>query len=185
MKRFFIIILSVLSVFLLAASCEKADGEAEYGNLLVYIPQAMTNGTIDNIYDVPSGDAEYTYNFRVQEGVVNVFLSVYRSGKIKAREVIVDVIADLNSTAAQAEALGAETMPSSLYTLPAKAGVPAGVNSGSFYLAVPKASLMDETHAGKIYVLCVRIANPSNYELNEDASEVVVRLDVDALKACL
>lgn len=184
MKKTVIILLSALCLFAFA-SCEKADGEAEYGNLIVYIPQAMTNGIIDNVYDVPSGGLEDTYNFKAETGTVDVFLGVYRSGKINAAEVTVDVLVDEAATQAQAAELGAEVMPAAMYTLPAKATVPAGVNSKTFYLSIPRSALTEAANAGKVYVLCVSIANPTRFELNEDASTVVVRLDVDALKALI
>ena len=177
-------ILSIFAALAFAAlciSCQKGDGDAEYGNILVYIPQAMTNGSIDNVYAVPGGEAERTYNFKESGDVVNVFLGVYRSGKIDAKEVTVSVAVDDAESQAQAASLGAAVMPSSLYTLPSSAKVEAGKNSTTFYLALSKAALKDAANAGKTYVLCVRISNPSNYELNEDASVVVVKLDVDAL----
>ena len=181
-------ILSIFASIALAAlciSCQKGDGDAEYGNILVYIPQAMTNGSIDNVYAVPGGDAERTYNFKAEGDVVNVFLGVYRSGKINAKEVTVNVAVDDAESQAQASAAGAAVMPSSLYTLPSSAKVEAGKNATSFYLALSKSALQDAANAGKTYILCVRISNPSNYQLNEDASVVVVKLDVDALKALI
>lgn len=51
------IILSVIAAMsaMLAVSCQKGDGEADYGNSLIYIPQATVSAGIDNYYNVPSG----------------------------------------------------------------------------------------------------------------------------------
>ena len=170
---------------LVSVSCQKGDGDAEYGNAFVYIPQAMTNGTIDNVYAVPAGADVYTYNFKVENSVVKVFLSVYRSGKLDVGEVTVNIEANASSSSEQAAALGAEVMPSDMYSLPQKATVPAGENGTTFYLEIYKDALTAASASGKSYVLCVDIKNPTAFKLNEDASEVVVKLDVDAMKTYL
>lgn len=182
MKKIFSVLAS-LATLVFFVSCQKGDGDAEYGNALVYIPQAFTNGTIDNIYPVPSGDAENTYNFKVDGESVNVYLGVYRSGKLDGSAVKVTVAADASASSAQAAALGAKVMPGSLYSLPATAQVEAGENACTFFLTIPKSELTKPANAGQVYVLCVRISDPSAYKLNEDGSVVVVKLDVDALKA--
>lgn len=63
------IILSVIAAMsaMLAVSCQKGDGEADYGNSLIYIPQATVSAGIDNYYNVPSGGAENTLNFGTTE----------------------------------------------------------------------------------------------------------------------
>lgn len=179
MKKIFFSIIATLCAFA-AVSCQKGDGDAEYGNAVVYIAQAMTNGAIDNVCAVPAGADVYTYNFKVEENVVKVFLSVYRSGKLDASEVTVNIAADATESAAQAAAMGAKVMPESMYSLPLKATVPAGQNGATVYLELQKSALQS---ASGVYVLCVGISNPSKYELNEAASSVVVKLDADAMKA--
>ena len=44
------IILSVIAAMsaMLAVSCQKGDGEADYGNSLIYIPQATVSAGIDS-----------------------------------------------------------------------------------------------------------------------------------------
>ena len=175
-----ILLLATICV-LAAVSCQKGDGDAEYGIAQVYITQAMTNGTIDNVYAVPGGDDVYTYNFKVEENVVKVFLSVYRSGKLDVDEVTVDVVADDAASAQQATALGAAIMPQDMYSLPAKVTVPAGQNAVTFYLELQKSAL--SAASGKVYVLCVGVKNPTAFQLYEPASQVIVKLDVDAMKA--
>lgn len=68
------IILSVIAAMsaMLAVSCQKGDGEADYGNSLIYIPQATVSAGIDNYYNVPSGGAENTLNFGTTETDVDI-----------------------------------------------------------------------------------------------------------------
>jgi hypothetical protein len=56
--------MSVICLFALA-SCAKGDGDKIYGVEKVYIPQSMSDGGITNVYNVPSGGGEYTYNFSI------------------------------------------------------------------------------------------------------------------------
>lgn len=182
MKKILFSILATLCAFA-AVSCQKGDGDAEYGNAVVYIAQAMTNGAIDNVYAVPAGADVYTYNFKVEENAVKVYLSVYRSGKLNAEDVTVNLEANASASAEQAKAMGAEVMPEAMYSLPLKATVPGDKNSTTVYLELQKSAL--QAASGKVYVLCVDITNPTKYELSKDASEVVIKLDVDAMKAYL
>jgi hypothetical protein len=169
--------MSVISIFALA-SCAKGDGDKEYGVEKVYIPQAMVDGGITNIYNVPSGGGEYTYNFSIEEETVEVYLGVLRSGKQSGNAFSVDVLVNAVSTEAQAAALGAEVMPA-IYTLPTKVKVDAGTNGTTFNLSINKESL--KAQAGKKLVLCIALANPTAYELSPKASEVTVLVDVNAL----
>ena len=83
--------MSVISLFALV-SCAKGDGDKDYGVEKVYIPQAMADGGISNVYNVPSGEGEYTYNFAIEAETVEVFLGVMRSGKQAGQAFSVDVV---------------------------------------------------------------------------------------------
>ena len=179
MRKILFSIMSVICLFALA-SCAKGDGDNDYGVEKVYIPQAMIDGGITNIYNVPSGGGEYTYNFSVEEETVEVYLGVLRSGKQAGEAFTVDVVVNSTTTASQAAELEAEAMPASLYTLPENVKVDAGTNSTLFSLSLNKAAL--KAQAGKKLVLCVGLANPSKYELSEKGAEVTVLVNVDALK---
>lgn len=179
MRKILFAIVSVISLFALA-SCAKGDGDKDYGVEKVYIPQSMADGGITNIYNVPSGDGEYTYNFSVEEETVEVFLGVIRSGKQAGEAFSVDVVVNDETTAAKAAELGAEVMDPGIYTLPSSVSVAAGTNSKTFHLSLSKAGL--KANAGKKLVLCIALASPTRYELSEKASEVTVLVDVDALK---
>ena len=171
--------MSIVALFALA-SCAEGDGDKDYGIEKVYIPQSMADGGITNIYNVPSGEGEYTYNFAITEETVEVYLGVIRSGKQAGEAFSVNIVINDESTAAQAAALQAEVMPESLYTLPESISVAAGKNAASFNLSLNKAAL--KSYAGKKLVLCIALASPTKYELSEKASEVTVLVDVDALK---
>ena len=170
--------MSVFALFALV-SCAKGDGDKIYGVEKVYIPQSMADGGITNVYNVPSGDGEYTYNFAIEEETVEVFLGVMRSGKQAGEAFTVNVVVNDQTTAAQATSLEAEVMDAGIYTLPESVTVAAGTNSKTFNLSLNKAALKAE--AGKKLVLCVALASPTKYELNEKASEVTVLVNVDAL----
>ena len=170
--------MSVLCLFALA-SCAKGDGDKDYGVEKVYIPQSMTDGGITNVYNVPSGEGEYTYNFEITSETVEVFLGVLRSGKQTGSAFTVDVVVNDETSAAMAVKYGAEVMDPSYYTLPEKVSVDAGTNSKTFHLSLNKAALKEK--AGKKLVLCVGLANCTAYEISEKAAEVTVLVNVNAL----
>lgn len=174
MKRIFTI-LSIAAAALLTLSCQKGDGDADYGNEFVYMPQATVSGGIDNYYNVPTGQ-ENTANYYIEDGNVNVLLGVVRSGKSAYTAFSVDVLTDDALSSKAAENLGATVLPASAYTLPAKADVKDGEAGASFVLAVQQSALQ-----GGKYVLGVKIANPSKYELAKSNTSVVVVIDSDAL----
>lgn len=182
MRKILFTIMSVISLFALV-SCAEGDGDKDYGIEKVYIPQSMADGGITNIYNVPSGEGEYTYNFSIEEETVEVFLGVIRSGKQAGEAFTVDVIVNDETTASQANALGAEVMDPGIYTLPSKVSVEAGTNSKGFNLSLNRAALKaikDEGAVEKL-VLCIALASPTKYELSEKASEVTVLVNVGAL----
>jgi hypothetical protein len=178
MRKILFTIMSVISLCALV-SCAQGDGDKDYGVEKVYIPQSMADGGITNVYKVPSGDGEYTYNFSIEAETVEVFLGVMRSGKQSGEAFTVNVVVNDETSASQAAALGAEVMDASIYTLPESVSVAAGTNSKTFNLSLNKAALKEK--AGKKLVLCVGLASPTKYELSEKASEVTILVDVNAL----
>lgn len=174
MKRFLMAI-SIAAAALLSLSCQKGDGDADYGNEFVYIPQATVSGGIDNYYNVPSG-LENTANYYIEGGNVNVLLGVIRSGKSAYKAYSVDILTDDALSAKAASELGAKVLPASAFTLPGKASVPDGEAGVSFVLAAQQTALT----AGK-YVVAVKIANPSKYELSKSNTSVIVVIDADQL----
>ena len=178
MRKIIFSIMSAICLFALA-SCAKGDGDKDYGVEKVYIPQAMADGGITNVYKVPSGEGEYTYNFAIEEETVEVFLGVLRSGKQAGEAFTVDIVVNDETSAAMAEKYGAEVMAADLYTLPSEVSVEAGANSKTFHLSLNKAAL--KANADKKLVLCLGLANCTAYEISEKAAEVTVLVDVNAL----
>ena len=171
---------AILSTFL-AFSCQKGDGEADYGNQYIYIPQATVSGGIDNLYNVPSGGAENTLNFRMSEtdADAEVCLGVMLSGKKAGSGFSVGVVVDTDASASAAEALGAAVLPASAYDLPSVVNVESGRNSATFKMLVHKTFI--EANSG-VYALALTLSGPSAYELSSKATSVVVVIDVESLK---
>ena len=178
MRKIIFSLMSAICLFALA-SCAKGDGDKDYGVEKVYIPQAMADGGITNVYNVPSGEGEYTYNFVIEEETVEVYLGVLRSGKQSGNAFTVDIVVNEETSAAMATKYGAEVMEPSYYTLPEKVSVDAGSNSKTFHLSLNKAALKEK--AGQKLVLCIGLANCTAYEISEKAAEVTVLVNVDAL----
>ena len=178
MRKIIFSLMSVICLFALS-SCAKGDGDKDYGVEKVYIPQAMADGGITNVYNVPSGEGEYTYNFAIEEETVEVYLGVLRSGKQSGKAFTVDIVVNDENSAAQATKLGAEVMDPGMYTLPEQVSVAAGSNSKTFHLSLNKAALKEQ--AGKKLVLCVGLANCTAYEISEKAADVTILVNVNAL----
>jgi len=168
--------ITIAAASLLSLSCQKGDGDADYGNQYIYMPQATVSGGIDNYYYVPTGQ-ENTANYSIKDGQVNVFLGVLRSGKTAINSAYsVTVLTDEQLSSKAASALGAQMLSSSAYTLPSKADVKDGETGTAFTLSVQQSALK----SGK-YVVAVRIDNPTRYELSKNNTSVVVVIDSDAL----
>jgi len=182
-KIAFAIIALCATVF---AGCRKGDGGADYGLAKVYIPQANVTG-VNNHYAVPGGEGEYaSLNFTVNEpqGVLNVLLSVMRSGKISnAGGFSVDVAVSRAETDATVASLaGTAGMPEELYTLAPAASVASGNNTGPIEFFLDMDRLLGSTYSGQKLVLAIAISNPTAYELSDRNTSVVVIVDVDAVR---
>lgn len=185
MKKKFVLFLASLCMLSFTA-CE-GDGDADYGFGKIYMPQALSSGGLNNSYPVPSGDGEYTYNFRVTEKRVKVILGVTRSGKLSdAKSFSVTVYTSEEDSAASAGQFGGEVMPSDFYEpLPQTVTVQAGKSGETFYLEIPRSELEDPAHAGKKYVLSVGISDPTAYELAETGTKTAVIVNVDELNTVI
>jgi hypothetical protein len=175
---------------LLLPACDKGDGNAEYGIPFLYMPQAMSGGGMDNNYYVPSGDGEYTYNFKIDAGAkqLQVILGVLRSGLLSGSPYTVEVTAR-RDTALQIVQSGsiadAVLMPADIFTHPAQVSVSGDRNGETFYLSVSLDALARDEYAGKNLVIVIGIANPSHYELYAAKASTVVVVDADAIKAII
>ncbi len=175
------IFLSLLLVVAIFSACKKGDGDQDYGFPYIYMPQSTLSGGLDNYYTVPSGGGEYTYNFKIENGKLNIILGVLHSGKLPDAAYSVTV-SGTEPSASVLAAVGGIAMPSSLYTLPQKVDVSGDKSGETFYLSVDAAALASETYSGQKLVLTVGISNPSKFELAETGTSVVVIVDVDKVK---
>lgn len=178
------ILLATLLFAIVFISCEDGDGDADYGFTMLYMPQATASGGLDNNYYVPSGEGEYTYNFKVNGGNVDIILGVLRAGKVSNSPYQVDIIsrADTTTQIVQSGIIeNAVVMTESLYTLPGSVSVPGNKSGETFYMSVPVEVLKRPEYAGKKLVMTVAITNPSKYQLNTRKTSTVVIIDTDAL----
>lgn len=175
----------VMLCFVFMTSCTDGDGDADYGYAYIYIPQATTSGGLNNHYNVPSGAGENTHNFAVENGKLNIYLSVLRSGKVTdASGFTVDVVASAtktNEAVNSGKVSNAVALESNLYTLPSKVTVSSGKESASFFLSLDVDTLKKAIYSGKNLALVVEIANPTHYQLSDQNTSVIVVIDVDAM----
>ncbi|HEX6429432.1 MAG TPA: DUF5013 domain-containing protein [Niastella sp.] len=173
---------------IVVSSCEKAASEKDYGFAKIYMPQAIfkSGGTTNN-YPVPSGSDSSTYNYLVdtKEKKLNIILGASLSGPGNAPytvdvQVDNDTIQKMFTTKVLDTALY-KLIPSGMYSLPSNLAVTGGEKTGTFYLSLDIAQLKLDKYIGKYLVLAVRLANPSEYELNSAISTTIVIVDVNAL----
>lgn len=184
MRKIFIIALACLSASVLV-SCADPALSADYGDTLVYMPQATHNLGVDN-------NLELTVSASDASKQTHTTLGVYRSGTAtkEAFEVDLHVVAD---TLAKAKALALEPDAPSKYeiyktgvlleskyyeSLPDKISVPAGERQGMVQLVLKDSQIVADYPVGQILLLPVRIENPTKYTINEDLAftMVVVRV---------
>lgn len=148
---------------LLLASCQKDELKSlESIPPKVYITQ-VNGGTINLTPSNVIIDKE--------NKVIKASLGINRSG-IQAREAYsVEIISENNNLPAGTIPLASDLLSGT------HVEVPAGKAAGSFYLTIPKA-VLDE-NKGKKLGMRIRIANPSNYELNEQLATADIILDVN------
>ena len=187
--------MSVLAIAVMAMTmvgCEPSDANKDYGFPLIYIPQATVTG-LDNSYPIPNGpfgqNTKYTCYY--EDGKLNIALGVVRAGKLADEKAFtVDLGVSENETTKKVDELvGKETpaaaLPVSVCSIPEKISVPAGDNTGTCYVSVDlqalsanKASIME----GEVYkqlVLGLEITNPTEYELAETNTSVIIILNLN------
>lgn len=175
---FFVLILGVLFT-----TC--AEEKIEYGNAFIYMPQATTTGGVNTLYSVPSGGGEMTYNFKAENGKINIQLGVMRSGTFAGESFKVDIVTLKNETDKLIESgqiRNAVAMPEEIYSLPSQVTV-TNSNETTFYLSVDSAVLINDlAYTGQNMVLTVGLANPSKYQLGEQNTFANVIVNIDALR---
>jgi len=186
-------LLVIIFATILFAGCEKADKDTLFGYSLIYIPQATVSQGQNLHYLVPTGFDNNTFNFKVDTlgNTVNVLLGITRSGlesyddftvNVETRTDTIDAMIanNLIDITKPTVPVPVELLPASAFKLPSNVTVQAGKNEASFYLAINMATL--KTYAGKKVAMCVVISNPTKYQLSPIFKQVIVLINVDALK---
>lgn len=190
--RNYLSILAIAAMAMVMTGCETSDANKDYGFPLVYIPQATITG-LDNSYPIPNGpfgqNTKYTCNYK--DGKLNIALGVVRAGKLADEKAFtVDLGVSEDETAKKvAELVGKETpaaaLQASFYSIPEKISVPAGENTGTCYVSIDLQALSADKAAimeGDVYkqlVLGLEISNPTEYELAETNTSVIIILNLN------
>lgn len=187
--------LIAVAIAAVLSACSEDDATKDYGFAKVYIPQATMTG-LDNSYPIPSGpfyqNSTYTCRYDRPSGILNVALGVIRSGYFKEQKAF---SVDLGVSAAETtrklseytdKGTPAVQLPQDLCTIPGKISVPADSADGTCYigidikkLALQQASLYTGTEY-KLLVLGLEISNPTEYELSDNYTSVVLVLDLNS-----
>lgn len=178
-----LLLLFMLSVGLIFTTCDQE--KIEYGEALIYMPQATTTGGVNTLYSVPSGGGEMTYNFKAEDGKINIMLGVVRSGTFEGEDYSVDIVSLKDQTdqmVASGQIRNAVAMPDDIYSLPTKITT-TNSREATFFLSVDSTALINDlSYTGQNMVLAVGIANPTNYALSEKNTVTIVVLDIDAIR---
>lgn len=191
MKNIHKTLLFVLVAALL--SCQPDDATKDYGFAKVYIPQATVTG-LDNSYPVPLGpfyqNSVYTCKYDKGSGRLSIALGVIRSAYLSEQKAFSVSLghsqAETDRKLAEYAGKGvpAEALSPSVCTIPGTIQVEADTNGGTCYvdvdmkaLAAQRSSLL--TPDGyKLLVLGLEISNPTQYELADNYTSVVIVLDL-------
>lgn len=166
-------------------SCED---KMEFGEAYIFMPQATTDGGITQVYNVPSAGKELTYNFKTENGKINIILGVLLSGNFQNDyfSVKVDVLNEETAKLIQSGNVeNAKILPKSLYTLPPMVTVN-NANQATFYLSLDSVALIDNpAFSGRNLVETIGLSNPTKYELASGNTFTNVVINVDELREIL
>ena len=193
MNKLFKISLSGAVAALVLSSCQPSDAEKDYGFPLIYIPQATVTG-LDNTYPIPLGpfgqNSTYSCRYDEKNGTLDIALGVVRAGVIKnAKGFSVSLGVSEEQTQRKideyvSKSVSAMALPLSLCDIPQKIKVEKEKNSGTCYVSVDfkKLSTMPIYDSGKysLLVLGLQISEPTEYELAEENTSVVIVIDLNS-----
>lgn len=188
-----LLFLALAAMVSILAGCEPSDANKDYGFPKIYIPQATVTG-MDNSYPIPNGplDQNKTYVCNFEDGKLNIALGVVRAGALaKEKAFSVDLKVCESETARKiaeydSKDVPAAELPVNLCTIPGKISVKEGENTGTCYVTVDLKTLAGQASSivtdGKyqLLVLGLEIANPTEYELAESNTSVVIVLDLNS-----
>lgn len=185
----------LLSLALTVAACGKDDATKDYGFAKIYIPQATVTG-LDNSYPIPAGpfyqNSVYTCKYDKQSGQLLIALGVIRSGYFsKQKGYSVDLglcPGETDRKLAEYAAKGTPTaaLPAELCNIPVVISAPEGESGGTSYVGVDLKALASRQQSiysdgrYKLLVLGLEISNPTEYELADNYTSVVIVLDLNS-----
>ena len=188
------IFLAIVMAFALG-SCQQADSEKDLGFTKIYIPQATITG-LDNTYPIPNGsltqNSKYVCKYNEASGTLDINVGVVRSGYVKeskAFSVKLGVCAsETQRKLAEYDEKGipASELPLSVCSIPQTISVEQGKNSNSCYVSVNMKALSKDRASifvgdtYKILVLGLEISDPTEYELADLNTNVVICIDLNS-----
>lgn len=167
MKRFIVIVFAVM-VGGLAISCQKPDCDIEWGNALLYMPQANYNP-----YTVPAANSAVNYEVDRNAHLLKVFLGVYRSGLQPLESYTVNLYSTTNKIK------GTLMLDPKYYFFPISVTCPDGARDATFCLEVNLDYLLQNKK--KEFSIEIGIDSPSKYEIKEELSLTMVHINVPEL----
>lgn len=184
-----ILLVALAAMLFLFPSCDNGDSDLDYGTGYVYLSSATLTGGLNNYCLVPSGWGVNTYNFKVSDNQLDIIIGVTRSGKIADAKGFSVSVNEEPLLAAEAVEKGdyenAFLLPSGSYSFPSTLSIAKGDNYGSFLVSVDTSVLKDAGNAGKNFMMSLSISNPTEYELAETNTSVVIVIDVDSINQFL
>lgn len=151
-----------------ACSCQKADSDIEWGNALLYMPQANYDP-----YLVPNTGPIPTYELDMDSRILKVYLGVYRSGLQSLESYTVNLYSTQNKIK------GTLMLDPKCYFFPLSVTCPDGKRDVSFCLEVNLDYLLQNKKNN--FSIEIGIDSPSKYKLNESLSHTMVRINVAEL----
>ena len=189
-----LLFITIMLPVIIFTGCEPNDNDKDYGFPLIYIPQATVTG-LDNSYPIPNGpfgqNTSYTCHFR--DGKLNIALGAVRAGVLADQKAFtVDLSISQDETDRKLRELNekgtpAAEFPSGVYSFPDKISVDKGKNTGTCYVAIDMEKLaghqasLYENGTYRLLVLGLEISNPTNYELAQTNTSVIIILDLNSV----
>lgn len=185
MKTKYIYGLFLLVVLATFITCEKADSDKDWGNSLIYMPQAaLLDGGNTIHYPVPFDKNATLQNYIIdstETNTIKVIMGVYRSGLEELQGYSVSLLS--NPAVLQQKLVEIENafeLPADMYSFPETVEVPGGQRGANFYLTIDRKRLLEEYgHLwNKSMIVALSLDKPTRYQLNDKLSTVVLVINM-------
>jgi len=176
----------VVSLILIFAGlgCEKNVSDANFGDPIIFMPQAQIAALRYNVPNSGVGLDSVTRNWQLTSDSLKIILGVARSGSGGTTSYSVETYVNADTvnqliTTGVFPAASALPLPSGTYVLPSTVNVTEGNLGSTFYLSIHRQKL--KSYAGKTVLLSVGVKNPTSYTLNTLINKVIIVINVSAL----